>query len=157
MSQKVKGNVAASAAAPLPVCIPRNVVFPGGGNHALKKSQFGRNNLGQPGTRSNDSAYVLIVDGSSTAPQTLSSLSDAHVAKLGNHLSGANDAYNKFIRPLETRVLVTARKLSELQADAHGVEIKPIEPIDSVPLPMQSPELGPTSFERIDSKNLPVS
>ncbi|MBT4865004.1 MAG: DNA recombination protein RmuC [Planctomycetaceae bacterium] len=80
-----------------------------------------------------------------------------HVGKLGKSLSGANDAYNKFVGSFETRVLVTARKFSELQADAHGVEIEPIEPIDSVPRKIQSHELKPKSFERIESKNIPIA
>jgi DNA recombination protein RmuC len=79
-----------------------------------------------------------------------------HVGRLGKSLSVATDAYNKFVGSLETRVLVTARKFSELQADAHGIEIEQIEPIDSVPRNIQSSELTPISSERIASKNLPI-
>lgn len=84
----------------------------------------------------------------------IATLSD-HVGSLGKSLSGATDAYNKFVGSLETRVLVTARKFSELHADVPGTDIEQIEPIDSVPRKIQSSELAPTSSERIDSRNLP--
>ena len=38
-----------------------------------------------------------------------------HVAKLGRSLDSAVDSYNKTVSSLEARVLVTARRLTELE------------------------------------------
>ena len=61
-----------------------------------------------------------------------------HVAKLGRSLDGAVGAYNEAVGSLETRVLVTARKL-----DAHGVpgEVPPAAPIERQARPLQALEL----------------
>ena len=51
-----------------------------------------------------------------------------HILDLRKNLEKATEAYNKSIGSLESRVLVTARKLKELGAS--GADIKEIEPID---------------------------
>jgi DNA recombination protein RmuC len=79
-----------------------------------------------------------------------------HVAKLGKNLTGATDAYNKFVASLENRVLVSARRFSDLQADAHGVEIAQIEPIDSIPRSIAALELIPESLNEDTGEDRPL-
>ncbi len=56
-----------------------------------------------------------------------------HWTKMGRSLTSAVDAYNKGMGSLETRVLVTARKLKEMGITQGEIEIDPIETIDSFP------------------------
>jgi len=53
-----------------------------------------------------------------------------HWSSVGDRLESAVNAYNDASGSLETRVLVSARKLKELKAGAEGEEIKPVEPVD---------------------------
>jgi DNA recombination protein RmuC len=55
-----------------------------------------------------------------------------HFDDLRKKLDGAVQAYNKAAGSFETRVLVSARKLRELDVTTAG-ELPPLEPIDSVP------------------------
>lgn len=64
-----------------------------------------------------------------------------HISKLGRHLDGAVDSYNKAAGAIESRVLVTARKFKELQADVPNREIKAVEPVDHATRNLQAPEL----------------
>src|SRR5215210_2877822 len=61
-----------------------------------------------------------------------------HFAAVGRSLTATVGHYNKTVASLETRVLVTGRKLSE-----HGVsgELRGIDPGDVQPRPLTSPEL----------------
>jgi DNA recombination protein RmuC len=62
-----------------------------------------------------------------------------HVGKLGVALGGAVAAYNRAVGSLESRVLVSARKLAEL-----GVSDDPLQPpaqIEVAPRQVQAPEL----------------
>ncbi len=62
-----------------------------------------------------------------------------HVAKLGKQLGGAVDAYNRTVSSLESRVLVTARRFSEL-----GVVTEPLdtpEQVERSPRTVQAVEL----------------
>ncbi|MFP5023084.1 DNA recombination protein RmuC [Pseudonocardia phyllosphaerae] len=62
-----------------------------------------------------------------------------HVAKLGRSLDSAVDSYNKAVSSLETRVLVSARKLSDLQvADA---DLEAPSTVDRTPRGVAAPEL----------------
>lgn len=56
-----------------------------------------------------------------------------HWSKMGRALTGAVDAYNKGMGSLETRVLVSARKLKEMGITQAEIEIDPIETIDTSP------------------------
>jgi len=67
-----------------------------------------------------------------------------HFASVGDKLDGAVNAYNKAAGSLETRVLVTARKLKELGA-ATGKDIDTVAAIEKSPRQIQAPELTPVS------------
>jgi DNA recombination protein RmuC len=67
-----------------------------------------------------------------------------HVHQLGQSIKSAVGHYNKTVGALESRVLVTGRKLQE-----HGVvagEIPELDPIDVQPRSLEAPEL----FDRLD-------
>jgi len=64
-----------------------------------------------------------------------------YIGKLGRHLDAAVDAYNKAATNIESRVLVTARKFKDLQADIPNREIKTIEPVDHATRKLQAPEM----------------
>jgi DNA recombination protein RmuC len=78
-----------------------------------------------------------------------------HWFKMGKQLGGTVEAYNKAVGSLETRVLVTARKLSELEA-AHVTsgEIPPPTPMDAVPRLPQAAELLDFDVEVVHSREL---
>ncbi|MBO0867861.1 MAG: DNA recombination protein RmuC [Micromonosporaceae bacterium] len=58
-----------------------------------------------------------------------------HLAKVGSSLSGAVTAYNKAVGSLESRVLVSARKLAEL-----GLSTEDLDPPAQVELAPRSPQ-----------------
>jgi DNA recombination protein RmuC len=64
-----------------------------------------------------------------------------HFDEIGRGLDKALDAYNKGVRSLEARVLVTARKFKERGAIA-GDEIETLEPIDKAARPLSLDEGG---------------
>jgi DNA recombination protein RmuC len=62
-----------------------------------------------------------------------------HVGKLGASLSGAVSAYNRAVGSLESRVLVSARKLAEMGVSDDELTVPP--QIDLAPRQPQAPEL----------------
>jgi DNA recombination protein RmuC len=62
-----------------------------------------------------------------------------HVAKLGRSLDGAVDSYNKTVSSLEARVLVTARRLTELKVADD--ELAAPAQVDRTPRRVSAPEL----------------
>jgi DNA recombination protein RmuC len=64
-----------------------------------------------------------------------------HFDDIGRNLDRALDSYNKGVRSLEARVLVTARKFKERGAIA-GEEVETLEPIDKTALPLTLDEGG---------------
>ena len=64
-----------------------------------------------------------------------------HFDDIGRNLDRALDAYNKGVRSLETRVLVTARRFKERGAIA-GEEIEILEPIDKATRPLSFDDGG---------------
>ena len=81
----------------------------------------------------------------------LSTLGD-HVGKLGASLGGAVTAYNKAVGSLESRVLVSARKLAELGVS--GDEIETPAQVETTPRQLQAPELlaDATLFDLADPR-----
>src|SRR6185369_16724312 len=62
-----------------------------------------------------------------------------HVAKLGRRLDGAVESYNRTVSALEARVLVTARRLSELKVSDE--ELAAPGPVERMPRVGSAPEL----------------
>ena len=74
-----------------------------------------------------------------------------HVGKLGGALGGAVTAYNKAVGSLESRVLVSARKLADLGVSGDQLETPP--QVEVAPRQPQAPELVdsvPTLFRSLD-------
>lgn len=65
-----------------------------------------------------------------------------HWSEVGSRLDKAVEAYNKSVGTLESRVLVTARRLRELKAAPDEVEIQPLEPVEQATRALQAPELA---------------
>ncbi|HEU4617856.1 MAG TPA: DNA recombination protein RmuC [Gammaproteobacteria bacterium] len=65
-----------------------------------------------------------------------------HWNEVGGRLDKAVEAYNKSIGTLESRVLVTARRLRELKAAPDAPEIETLDPIESRPRALKAPELS---------------
>jgi DNA recombination protein RmuC len=63
-----------------------------------------------------------------------------HFAKVGLNLSRATDAYNQAVGTLESRVLVSARRMKEKGISVPN-EIPPVDPIDRTPRSVEAPEL----------------
>ena len=64
-----------------------------------------------------------------------------HWATVGDRLGKAVDAYNAATGTLESRVLVSARKLRELKAAPEDLEIDALEQIDRTPRALQAVEI----------------
>jgi DNA recombination protein RmuC len=65
-----------------------------------------------------------------------------HVGRLGRQLDGAVRAYNESVSSLESRVLVSARRLADLKVT--DAELEPPAQVDRVSRQVQAPELLPT-------------
>jgi len=59
-----------------------------------------------------------------------------HMGRVGDQLGKAVAAYNGAVGTLESRVLVSARRLSDLHAAANGAELAIVPTIDAVPRPI---------------------
>jgi DNA recombination protein RmuC len=75
--------------------------------------------------------------------ERLSKLAE-HFGKLGEHLDRATKTYNDAVGTLESRVLVTARKIREKGATT-AEEIPVLEALERAPRPVTAPELTGTS------------
>lgn len=62
-----------------------------------------------------------------------------HIASIGKGLEKANTAYNSAVGSMEARVLPAARRFKDLGA-AVGDEIAPVEPVETTPRRMATPE-----------------
>lgn len=70
-----------------------------------------------------------------------------HIEKVGNQLGKAVDSYNKAVYTLESRVLVSARKLKDLRAAPDGADLSPVEPLDQTTRLIQAAELRDETVE----------
>ncbi len=70
-----------------------------------------------------------------------------HWSNVGDRLGKAVDAYNSASATLEARVLVSARRLRDLQAAPEGVEIEAIGPVERTPRRLQVLDV-PSAGER---------
>jgi DNA recombination protein RmuC len=70
-----------------------------------------------------------------------------HVAKLGRSLDGAVESYNRTVSSLEARVLVTARRLTELKVSDEELEAP--APVERVPRAVSAPELVASAGESL--------
>jgi DNA recombination protein RmuC len=64
-----------------------------------------------------------------------------HFVEVGSRLGKAVESYNKAVGSLESRVLVSARKFRELAAIVGDAEIEIVQPVETMPRHLQSPEL----------------
>ena len=71
----------------------------------------------------------------------LASMGD-HLARVGDRLKGATDAYNNAVASLESRVLVTARKFKDLGTTGIDDGLDELPPVEVTPRLLQAPELG---------------
>ncbi|MEV6526933.1 DNA recombination protein RmuC [Longispora sp. NPDC051575] len=71
----------------------------------------------------------------------------SHLGKLGASLGGAVTAYNKAVGSLESRVLVSARKLADLGVSGDVLETP--GQVESTPRQLQSPELVASESEHL--------
>ncbi len=62
-----------------------------------------------------------------------------HTAKLGRSLQGSVEAYNAMVGALESRVLVTARRMRELDVVTDDLDV--LEPVRTGPRPLTAQEL----------------
>jgi DNA recombination protein RmuC len=65
-----------------------------------------------------------------------------HWGDVGSRLDKAVEAYNKSVATLESRVLVSARRLRDLKAAPEDTEIEAIEPVERTARPLQAGELA---------------
>jgi len=70
-----------------------------------------------------------------------------HMAKLGKSLGNANDAYNRAVGTLESRVLVSARRFKELGSTSIGSDIDDLTPVEMTPRQLQAPEVVQPGIE----------
>lgn len=70
-----------------------------------------------------------------------------HFGKVGRELGQAVDAYNRAVGSLESRVLVSARRLAELGAGSDK-EIESLEPLAHSPRSIEAPDLLPDDGEK---------
>jgi DNA recombination protein RmuC len=75
--------------------------------------------------------------------ERIATLAD-HWAHVGERLGKAVESYNHATASLESRVLVSARRFSELQAAPADVQIPPVEPVERIPRQLQAVELVAT-------------
>lgn len=63
-----------------------------------------------------------------------------HLGSLGKNIKNSVESYNKLVGTLESRVLVSARKFSDLGVETHK-EIKEMEPLETQTRELQAPEI----------------
>ena len=79
-----------------------------------------------------------------------------HWANVGDKLGRAVDAYNSASSTLESRVLVSARRLRDLKAAPEDAEIETLEPLDRTPRVLQAAELAAPAAPAISEDARPA-
>lgn len=74
-----------------------------------------------------------------------------HWSEVGGRLDKAVEAYNKSVATLESRVLVSARRLRDLKAAPEDTEIETIEPVERVTRGLQAAALISPSSDRSEA------
>lgn len=74
-----------------------------------------------------------------------------HLEKLGRMINSTVDAYNKAVGSLESRVLVSARRLKELGAASEGDDIPELPQIDRIPRRVELPLSDAPELEEFPS------
>ncbi|MEM1400163.1 MAG: DNA recombination protein RmuC [Pseudomonadota bacterium] len=82
----------------------------------------------------------LIADTGRDLYERLTKLGD-HTQKLGTQLGRSVQTYNEMVGTLESRVLVSARKMSEMGVPMGEKPIPAIRPVEESPRPVSKPEL----------------
>lgn len=77
----------------------------------------------------------------------------SHFEELRKGLEKALEAYNRSVGSLESRVLPAARRFKELGA-AHGAEIEPLGPVQTVPRRVQAPDIA-SLLDIVDAEAYP--
>jgi DNA recombination protein RmuC len=67
------------------------------------------------------------------------SVQTGHYTDVGKSLKKAVESYNKSLRSLETRVLVTARKFESLAGDSRK-SLPDLEPVEESPIETEEPD-----------------
>jgi DNA recombination protein RmuC len=78
----------------------------------------------------------------------------ATLAKVGRALGTSVNAYNEAVGSFDSRVLVTARKLSDHGAASESKELEQPAPVDALPRAVQAPELDEGDTEQIRIRRL---
>ncbi len=73
-----------------------------------------------------------------------------HLSKVGRSLDSTIRAYNEFVGSLETRVMVSARKLEEMGAKSAKSLPDTIEPLDALPRDVKVPDPSEDSLHQIE-------
>jgi DNA recombination protein RmuC len=73
-----------------------------------------------------------------------------HWSTVGDRLGKAVDAYNNATATLESRVLVSARRLKDLEAGSENIDIPPLDPVERTTRAIQAPEI---LLPNVDAKN----
>ena len=66
---------------------------------------------------------------------------NGHFSDVGSKLGKAVESYNKAVGSLESRVLVSARKFSDLETTGTEQEIDPALPVETAPRELQASEM----------------
>ena len=66
---------------------------------------------------------------------------NGHFSDVGSKLGKAVESYNKAVGSLESRVLVSARKFSDLETTGTEQEIDPALPVETEPRELQASEM----------------
>jgi DNA recombination protein RmuC len=67
-----------------------------------------------------------------------------HAAKMGSSLRRSVEAYNQLVGALESRVLVTARRMNELELEPEALD--EVQTVEVAPRPLTAPELVADEF-----------